>query len=130
MSHNSAMLDLFLERQNYICSALFINTDVFYSDPDIPSYQISLSKFTIPDVIALALKIRQKQACLSILVDLKASQNLRYIGMTMAKVMILARTSDPDKRRIIVTNYHEKYLPFIPDPAKQMQQEPILLFQV
>ena len=127
---NYALTDLFLECENHICSLLFIDTPVVDPDPDIPVYQIALSKFTIPAAIAFSQKIRQTQECLSVFVDLKASQNLKYIGMMMAKVMILARTSDPDKRRIIITNYNDRFLPFIPDPAKQVQQEPMLLYQV
>ena len=130
MSSREVRTKLFLESRNHICSVVFINTDVVDTDHNMPSYHMILSKLTIPAAMALAQKIRHYQACLTVYVDMKASQNLRYIGMTMAKTMILARTSDPDKRRIIIANYHENYLPFIPDPAKQVQQEPIILLQV
>ena len=93
----------------------------------VASFHISTAKMSVMDVLRLSSVIRKRQSCLTTVVDLQNPRDFRSLAVGMTKAMLLARTSDADKRRIIVTNYGETFLPFVPDPQHQVQQEPIIL---
>ena len=97
---------------------------------ETPSFHIAIDQLNEQRINRIKIEIRKTQTCLTTIVDMQESKNLKYIENTMNKALLLARTADGDKRRIVVTNYDYGNLPFVPDPRDQVQEEPVLLLKV
>ena len=83
---DAALKDLILENDEYPCSVLFTNNQLIDFELETPSFHIAIDQLNEQQINRIKIEIRKTQTCLTTIVDMHKSRNVKYVERTMNKL--------------------------------------------